>query len=326
MSDRDRILVVDDERHICNLLSEVLTDEGFQVETACDGNAAIKLLQEKSFDLLMTDIKMPSMDGISLSRWVDKNCDLPVIILTGYPSEETSMEALRSGVADYLVKPFDINQIVLVIRRTLNRSRLRAQARRLNDALDNEMSRLAGPEADAASGHLLDIVKQVSGRVKSISAGSMASLSVSTTPGLLSLLKDNASLLGIKGALLMQRGREEFVPVESFGLSDKYTSVSSFTDEIYLAAQAGQRGGEVVMRDLAQCGNMIHRDLLLREGVGSVYCYQLGSPQCRCGAGVVYGSGSNSLQGTVKRVIYLLLEQAGLEMRQREYLSQLNAV
>ncbi len=324
MSDKDRILVVDDERHICNLLYEVLTDEGFQVETACDGNAAIKLLQEKSFDLLMTDIKMPSMDGISLSRWVDKHCDLPVIILTGFPSEETGMDALRSGVADYLVKPFDIDQIILVIHRTLNRDRLRTQARRLNDALDYEMARLIDSESD--TDHLLGILKQVSSRVKIISTGSMASLSLDAEPRLLSLLKNNASLLGIKGALLMQRGQEEFIPVESFGLSDQYASVSLFTDEIYLAAQAGQRGGEVVMRDLAYCGNMIHRELLLQEGVGSVYCYQLGSPQCRCGAGVIYGSGSNSLQGAIKRVIYLLLEQAGLEMRQREYLKQLSAV
>ena len=110
------ILVVDDELLIRDLLYDFFTGHGWDISVAEDGEMALKIMQDKDFDLVLTDIKMPEMDGLDLTRQVkDSHPDLPVVLMTGFPSVDTAVEALRTKVDDYVIKPFNINQLYKLV-------------------------------------------------------------------------------------------------------------------------------------------------------------------------------------------------------------------
>jgi excisionase family DNA binding protein len=102
-----RILVAEDDPGIRKLLVDTLVRNGYVVDTADDGLSAVQLVQRGDYDLLMTDLKMPGVDGLSLIREARrKNPDIPVIVLTGFSTHATAIEALHLRVYDYLTKPF----------------------------------------------------------------------------------------------------------------------------------------------------------------------------------------------------------------------------
>ncbi len=102
-----RILVVDDEPIVVKSCERILTPEGYTVDIALNGREAIEKLGKDGFDLVITDIKMPDMDGIELLRWIkNSKPETGVVIITGYPSQESIKEALRLRILDYLPKPF----------------------------------------------------------------------------------------------------------------------------------------------------------------------------------------------------------------------------
>lgn len=116
------ILVVDDEKEICDLFQDFLTQEGYQVFTATNGVEAISLGTQNSFDLALVDIKMPGMDGIEAFCELKKvKKDIEVIILTGYGTLKTAKEAMRLGAYDYLTKPFDLGLVKNIIREALDK-------------------------------------------------------------------------------------------------------------------------------------------------------------------------------------------------------------
>lgn len=118
MMDKPSILVVDDELLIRDLLYDFFVDQGWDIAVAEDGQKAIEKLNDKKFDLLLTDIKMPQFDGMQLTDYVNKEFpDLPVVLMTGFPSVETAVTALRRKVADYIVKPFNINQLYKTVKK-----------------------------------------------------------------------------------------------------------------------------------------------------------------------------------------------------------------
>ena len=106
------ILVVDDELLIRDLLYDFFQGQGWNITVAASGVKALKFLSEKEFDVVLTDLKMPEMGGIELTNQLrESHPDLPVVIMTGYPSLETAIDAIRCKVADYIVKPFNINKL-----------------------------------------------------------------------------------------------------------------------------------------------------------------------------------------------------------------------
>jgi DNA-binding NtrC family response regulator len=116
------ILVVDDEPEICDLLENFLTQEGYQVSTAPNGQEAVSLGKQNRFDLALLDIKMPGMDGIEVFQELKKvKKDLEVIILTGYGTLRTAKQAMGLGAYDYLTKPFDLRLVKDIIREALER-------------------------------------------------------------------------------------------------------------------------------------------------------------------------------------------------------------
>jgi excisionase family DNA binding protein len=118
--ERPRILVVDDEASIRELLSKTLALAEYDVDTAPDGRTAIERLRLGHYDLLIADLKMPGLDGLSLIREAKRlSSDLPVIIITGFSTESSAIEAVNLGVAGYLTKPFRVPQVLAAAARAL---------------------------------------------------------------------------------------------------------------------------------------------------------------------------------------------------------------
>jgi excisionase family DNA binding protein len=111
--DRPRILVVDDESSIRDLLVKTLALAEYDVDTATDGPSALERLRLYPYDLLIADLKMPGIDGLSVIREAKRlKADLPVIIITGYSTETAAIEAVNLGVSGYLTKPFRVPQVL----------------------------------------------------------------------------------------------------------------------------------------------------------------------------------------------------------------------
>ena len=118
----EKILIVDDEEILRNMLTDVLSEEGYQISQASNGEEAVKMLKEDYYEIVLTDIMMPGLDGIGVlkaAKEIEPGND--VIVMTGYASVETAVESIRLGASDYITKPFNIDQIKIVIARTLQR-------------------------------------------------------------------------------------------------------------------------------------------------------------------------------------------------------------
>ncbi|MBM2824900.1 MAG: Response regulator [Dehalococcoidales bacterium] len=114
------ILIVEDETIMRESLRDWLTDEGYQVDTAAEGEEALKAIVERDFGLVILDLRLPGRDGIEVLREAkEKRPQLKGIIITAYPSVPTALEAMKEGAIDYLAKPFDLNKLEQLIRGTL---------------------------------------------------------------------------------------------------------------------------------------------------------------------------------------------------------------
>ena len=119
-STRQRVLVVDDEASIRDLLSKTLALAEYDVDTAPDGTSALDRMRAFNYDLLIADLKMPGMDGLTLIKQAKRiKADLPVIIITGFSTESSAIEAVNLGVAGYLTKPFRVPQVLAAASKAL---------------------------------------------------------------------------------------------------------------------------------------------------------------------------------------------------------------
>lgn len=148
------ILVVDDEPAYRKMLSELLEGIDYRVDSAADGEQAVKMAQKSTYDLVITDLSLPKMNGTQVLAAVKRaNPDTPVILITGYATVDTAIEAMKLGAYDYIAKPFNIDRIELVIGRALERSRLIDE----NNYLRGELREKYG--FDNIIGHNTDIQK-----------------------------------------------------------------------------------------------------------------------------------------------------------------------
>jgi excisionase family DNA binding protein len=117
---RPRVLVVDDEASIRDLLAKTLALAEYEVDVAPDGRAALDRMRMYPYDLLIADLKMPGMDGLTVIREAKRyKADLPVIIITGFSTENSAIEAVNLGVAGYLTKPFRVPQVLAAAAKAL---------------------------------------------------------------------------------------------------------------------------------------------------------------------------------------------------------------
>jgi two-component system KDP operon response regulator KdpE len=120
--DHSRVLVVDDEPQITRVLRTVLASQGYQVQTAAEGQSALNTFTEFRPELVITDLFMPHMDGLELCRRIRAVSNVPIIVLSVKGEERSKVEALDSGADDYVTKPFGIDELLARVRATLRRS------------------------------------------------------------------------------------------------------------------------------------------------------------------------------------------------------------
>lgn len=138
----ERILVIDDELDMLMLIRMIIEDStDYEVETTNNPSEGLKVLAERDYDLVITDLKMPGMDGLEVSEELWKiRPDIPVIIITAYGSPEAADEALKKGVADFITKPFRKDTMVFTMNRVLELARVRRENLELKKRLDEKSS------------------------------------------------------------------------------------------------------------------------------------------------------------------------------------------
>ena len=136
MTHRGRILIVDDEANARSALAELLREEGFHVETAADGFKALPKLDEFAPDLLLTDLQMPGLDGLELMRRArEGDREIAAVVMTAHGAVDTAVAAMRQGAADYLTKPINVDELIIVMERVLERQRLQRESGILRERL-----------------------------------------------------------------------------------------------------------------------------------------------------------------------------------------------
>ncbi|MDI6802369.1 MAG: response regulator [Bacteroidota bacterium] len=121
MSEKSKILVVDDEDTLRTVLSQELKGEGYEVETAADGLLALDAIKQNNFDLVLLDIKMPNMDGFEVLKYIKQNHkDLKIIMLTGFADLKNAIESKKLGAEDFVSKPYDLVDLLTTIERVLS--------------------------------------------------------------------------------------------------------------------------------------------------------------------------------------------------------------
>ncbi len=135
----DIILIVDDEKNYPPIISAVLEEEGFETLTANSGIEALEIFSAADIDLVLTDMKMPSMDGIELMKKIkEANPDIPVIIMTAHGTVDKAVEAMHKGAYTYLLKPFDNEKMVLFASKAVSMYRVIKENKRLRDAVESQ--------------------------------------------------------------------------------------------------------------------------------------------------------------------------------------------
>lgn len=135
-----RILIVDDEKHIRSHMATYVRSLGHSVQTAENGQEALAMLEQGSFDLVLSDVRMAGMDGLVLLREIRRRVpDAVVVLMTAYATVPQAVEAMKAGAYDYLMKPFSLEQVRLILDRALEVQQLRSENRRLKRAVDNSI-------------------------------------------------------------------------------------------------------------------------------------------------------------------------------------------
>ena len=129
-----RVLVVDDEKVIREILADFLSLEGFFVATAPDGLSALERLAQESFDMVIPDLKMPNLGGLELLEQIKNNHEnVLTVIMTGFGTVETAIEAMKKGAYDYILKPFNVEEVIHIVHRGLETQRLISENIRLRE-------------------------------------------------------------------------------------------------------------------------------------------------------------------------------------------------
>ena len=157
-----KVLVVDDDASFREVLAFALRDLGHEVDARADGTAALAVLESFGPDVVVTDLKMPGIDGREVMRRVaTADASVPVIILTAHGSIEDAVEAMKEGAHDYLTKPYNRDELKLVVEHALERRRLLLENRRLRETLRERTRAIDFVHASAAMGRILETVRRV---------------------------------------------------------------------------------------------------------------------------------------------------------------------
>ncbi len=157
-----RLLVVDDEANARLALADLLRDEGYKVEVAADGFKALGKLEAFAPNIVLTDLKMPGMDGLELMQKIRASqCSVPVVVMTAFGAVETAVSAMRQGATDYLVKPINFEELLIVLSRALERESLRQETLTLRKRINNRFERRNMVGNSAEMNEVFEVVDQI---------------------------------------------------------------------------------------------------------------------------------------------------------------------
>ncbi len=160
------ILVIDDEKSIRNTLKDILEYEKYTVDVAENGPAGLEMLEEKPYDVVLCDIKMPKMDGIEvLEKIREKESDTQVIMISGHGNIDTAVEAIKKGAYDFIEKPPDINRLLITIRNALDKSSLITETKVLKKKISKKYEIIGESPAIRKVRELIDRVAPTEARV-----------------------------------------------------------------------------------------------------------------------------------------------------------------
>jgi len=239
-----RILVVDDEPHVVQIFQDLLAQRGYEVSSSTNGDDAIVQVTKGSFDLVLTDINLPGVDGLEVVRAAkaaDK--DTCVILITGYASTTTAIDALRQGAYDYITKPFDLWETAKAIERGLESRFLVIENRRLVTSLGE-----ANRELQQHEQILSRMVKEATQRITALyEAGKEISTSLSRQATLEVIVNQVAKLAGADASLVFLYDTEggEYVAEAGFGIPIERLREYHFGNGIGLHGQAVRNASPV---------------------------------------------------------------------------------
>src|SRR3982751_4806151 len=160
------LLIIDDEKAIRKTLLEILSFEGYKVEEASDGEEGLKKFKEKTYDLVLCDIKMPKLDGIEfLQKAGESNPDIPIIMISGHGNIETAVEAVKKGAYDYISKPPDLNRLLVTIRNAIERNNLVKETKTLKRRVSKVQEMIGNSEAINKIKETIDKVAPTEARI-----------------------------------------------------------------------------------------------------------------------------------------------------------------
>ena len=214
----DRILVVDDEEKMRHLLSIMLGRRGYLVDQAGDGVEALEMLENVHYDMVITDVKMPRMDGeVLLKKIMKRDIPCPVVFITAFATVESAVDIMRAGAVDYITKPFEEERILLTVERTLNLSRIMAE----NRDLKRELRQTTGSEEIVYGSEKMSEVMDLSARVAEGDTAVLITGESGTGKELLAKYIHRASL----------RRDKRFVPVNCAAISPNLVEAELFGHE-----------------------------------------------------------------------------------------------
>ncbi len=156
------ILVVDDEKIVRESLHDWFREDGYRVDAAQNANEALHLVSQNAYDVAFVDVKMPGTDGLTLqSRLAAARPELPVVIITAHASVESAVQALKGGAYDYIAKPFNPEELSLVVRRVIEHQNLRSENVRLKERLEAVSAPSPIIGASASMQKVLDLITSV---------------------------------------------------------------------------------------------------------------------------------------------------------------------
>lgn len=156
-----RIFIIDDEESIRDSCTQVLTKEGYAVDTSSDGKEALAILDKSHFDVILLDLKLPGVPGIKILNQIKKNfSEIPVIIITGFASIESAVNTIKQGAFDYLAKPFSPEELRTMVKKALNATKSQAAHKENQTTGQNQFSMVVGKSKPMA--RVIDIMKRVS--------------------------------------------------------------------------------------------------------------------------------------------------------------------
>lgn len=276
-----KILVIDDETIVHESCNRILTEEGYVVKSAFTGQEGFKKIEEESYDLVITDLKMPGISGMeALKKIKEDNSDIGIIMITGYSTAETAVEAMKLGAFDYLPKPFTPDELISVVNKALEKKRVLLETKHLESAYRD------ATKAISSSLNLNEVLELI--------------------------IKSVVNLLKVKGCSvnLLDDTRKKLETRVAFGLSEEYLAKGPIDADKSMTESI--EGKTVFIEDAASDPRIQYPDEAKNEGIVSILSIPLKVKEKVIGVLRVYTGEAHKFTATEMDLVNKLAEQAGI--------------